>query len=133
MRRSWRTEVTVSLPRLEPAVGFEAPPHVMGDAEFTLVLCSLRLALPDAGVVLSTRESPALRDGLIPLGVTHMSAGSRTEPGGYSHPDEATEQFSITDHRAPAEVARALRDAGYDPVWKDSSAALRRGAPVDRL
>ena len=68
---------------------------------------------------LSTREAPAFRDALVPLGVTHMSAGSHTEPGGYAAASDAEPQFEVSDDRAPADVAAALRRAGYDPVWKD--------------
>jgi 2-iminoacetate synthase len=134
MRSHWRSDLTVALPRLEPAAGFDVPPAVLTDAEFTLALCALRLALPDAGIVLSTRERPRIRDGLIKLGVTHMSAGSRTEPGGYTSPGEAEEQFEISDTRSPEGVVSALRSSGYDPVWKDSSPVFRRGsAPEDRI
>jgi 2-iminoacetate synthase len=125
LRRCWRADLTVSLPRLEPAAGFETPPHVITDAQFALATCALRLALPDVGIVLSTREPAHLRDGLLRLGVTHMSAGSRTEPGGYEQPGEAEPQFEISDERAPADVATALVGAGYDPVWKDDSPILR--------
>ena|SRR5207245_7295740 len=106
---------------------------------------------PDAGLVLSTRESPKLRDGLIPLGITLMSAGSHTEPGGYTGAGReklhhtkhgrilelgasewatagssarATEQFNIADARSPREVAAQIRKLGYEPVWKDWDAAL---------
>ncbi|HVL82639.1 MAG TPA: 2-iminoacetate synthase ThiH [Actinomycetota bacterium] len=133
MRRWWRTEVTVALPRLEPAAGFQTPPQVMTDAEFAQATSALRLVLPDAGIVLSTREPVRLRDGLVRLGVTHLSAGSRTEPGGYEEPGAAEEQFSVSDRRSPEEVAAMLRAAGYDPVWKGSSPALRRGSPPERL
>ena len=91
----------------------------MTDAELTQVLCALRLALPDLGVTLSTREPPALRDGLVRLGVTSMSAGSHTEPGGYASPSDAEPQFEISDDRTPDQVVRSLRASGYDPVWKD--------------
>jgi 2-iminoacetate synthase len=131
MRRYWRCDVTVALPRLEPAAGFNAPPHVLDDGEFSLALCALRLALPDAGIVLSTREPPRLRDGLARLGVTHMSAGSRTDPGGYTAPEQAQEQFEISDRRPPDDVVSSLHAAGYDPVWKDSSPVFRRGASRD--
>ena len=77
--------------------------------------------LPDAGIVLSTREPPELRDGLFRVGVTHVSAGSHTEPGGYTHPNEATEQFEIADLRGPEEVGSALRAMGYEPVWEEWS------------
>jgi len=134
MRRYWRVDLTVALPRLEPAAGFDVPPSVLNDTEFTLALCALRLALPDAGIVLSTRESPRMRDGLARLGVTHMSAGSRTEPGGYTAPGEAEEQFEISDARSPAEVVAVLRSSAYDAVWKDSSPVFRRRSPSqDRI
>jgi 2-iminoacetate synthase len=127
MRHCWRSDVTVALPRLEPAAGFDEPPRVLSDAEFAQATCALRLALPDAGIVLSTREPADLRDGFVRLGVTHMSAGSRTEPGGYTHPGEAEQQFEISDERSPAAVAAAIERIGYDPVWKDDSPVLRRG------
>ena len=119
IRRWWRCDVTVSLPRLRPAAGGYQPARPVSDAELVQLLCALRLALPDVGIVLSTREAPSLRDALVRLGVTHMSAGSHTEPGGYAAPSEAEPQFEVSDTRSPAEVAAALRGAGYDPVWKD--------------
>jgi 2-iminoacetate synthase len=69
--------------------------------------------------VLSTRERPSFRDRVVPLGITQMSAGSSTEPGGYEHPGEAGEQFELEDQRAPEEVAARLRAMGYEPVFKD--------------
>jgi 2-iminoacetate synthase len=120
VRRHWRTEVTVSLPRMRPAAGVDvAPGGDVDDPSFVQLLCALRLFLPDVGLVLSTREPPALRDALVRLGVTHMSAGSHTEPGGYAAPSDAEPQFQIADTRSPAELAGVLRAAGYDPVWKD--------------
>jgi 2-iminoacetate synthase len=124
VRRYWKTFVTVSFPRLRPAA-FAAPPeHPVSDAELAQLVCAFRLLLPDVGLVLSTRESAAFRDGMLRLGITQMSAGSRTEPGGYSAPEAAEEQFSVEDLRSPEEVARALRAHGYDPVWKDWETAL---------
>jgi len=119
LRRWWRVEVTVSLPRLRPCAGVPSPPGSLDDRHFVQLLCALRLLLPDVGLVLSTREAPAFRDAVIPLGVTHLSAGSHTEPGGYTGPSDAEPQFSVADERSPAEVAASLRAAGYDPVWKD--------------
>ena len=119
VRRWWRSEVTVSLPRLRPAAGDVTPAYPVDDRHFVQLLCALRLLLPDVGLVLSTREAPALRDALLPLGVTHLSAGSSTEPGGYAAPDGAEPQFEVADRRAAGEVAGAVRAAGYDPVWKD--------------
>ncbi len=82
--------------------------------------------------MLSTREAPELRDGLHRIGITHTSAGSQTEPGGYEHPDEAQEQFEISDERRPWEVAASLRAMGYDPVWEDPATpeGIERGVTV---
>lgn len=119
MKKYWQTEFRISLPRLKPcASGFQAPSPV-SDEELAEIICKLRLALPEAGLVLSTREPPELRDRLLKLGITHMSAGSRTEPGGYLHPEEAGKQFELADHRPPAQVAAAIRGQGYEAVWKD--------------
>jgi len=119
MRRWWRTEVSVSVPRLRPASGGYVPRDPVSDRDFTQLLCAYRIVWPDLALSLSTREPAALRDGLLPLGVTSMSAGSHTEPGGYAAPSDAEPQFQISDERSPSEVAAALRAAGYDPVWKD--------------
>lgn len=118
-KRYWQTEFTISLPRLRPCASDFNTPHPVSDHEFLQLIAALRLALPDVGLVLSTRESPELRDRLIGLGITRMSAGSRTEPGGYLHPDQTLKQFEIEDRRSPEEVARAIREKGYEPVWKD--------------
>ena len=119
IRRWWRCEVSVSLPRLRPAAGGYEPLDPVNDREFVQLLCAFRLLLPDLGVTLSTREAPEFRDALLRLGVTTMSAGSHTEPGGYAGPSDAEPQFEIADARSPAEIAAVLRAAGYDPVWKD--------------
>ena len=119
-RTYWRTDVTVALPRIKPCASGFAPVVPVDDASFVQALCALRMAAPDAGIVLSTREPAALRDGLVRIAITHMSAGSSTEPGGYSHPGESQEQFAISDERSPLEVAAMLTAAGYEPVWKDS-------------
>ena len=123
LKRWWRCEVAVSLPRLRPAAGGFEPVRPVTDREYVQILCALRLALPDVGITLSTRESPAFRDAACKLGVTQMSAGSHTEPGGYADPGRAEPQFEVSDTRSPAEVAAALRRAGYDPVWKDTIGA----------
>jgi len=125
VRRHWKAFVSVSFPRLRPAEFADATPkHPVSDAELARIVCAMRLLLPDVGLVLSTRESPAFRDGMIPLGITQMSAGSRTEPGGYTRPEETGGQFHVEDTRDPHEVSRALRERGIDPVWKDWEVAL---------
>ncbi|MCU1462848.1 MAG: thiazole biosynthesis protein ThiH [Acidimicrobiales bacterium] len=120
MRRWWRCEVSVALPRLRPAAGGFEPADPVTDRDFVQLVCALRLALPDVGLSLSTREAAAFRDGLLPLGITQMSAGSHTEPGGYASASDAEPQFAISDERSPAEVVAAVRAAGYDAVWMDT-------------
>lgn len=119
VHRWWRCEISVSLPRLQPAAGGFEPADPVADRDFVQLLCALRLLLPDLGISLSTREPPEFRDALLRLGVTHLSAGSHTEPGGYAGPSDAGRQFEVSDSRSPAEVVSVLRSAGYDPVWKD--------------
>ena len=128
MRAHWRTHVTVSFPRMRPAAGCLPVNRPVDDRALVQLMLALRLFLPDAGMVLSTRERPDLRDRLVPLGVTMISAGSHTEPGGYTGPSAAAAQFEVADDRSPDEVARKLRDLGYDPVWKDWDSALTGGA-----
>jgi 2-iminoacetate synthase len=128
LRAAWRAELTVSVPRIRPSASGYVPAHPVRDRELAQLVCALRLLLPDVGLVMSTREDPAFRDRLIPLGITHTSAGSHTEPGGYTEPHAAEEQFEVADVRSPAEVAAALRSMGYEPVWKDWDPAMRAAA-----
>jgi 2-iminoacetate synthase len=119
MKYHWRSQVSVSVPRLRPSAAGYLPRDPIGDSQLAQLVCALRLLLPDAGLVMSTREAPELRDGLFQIGITHASAGSHTEPGGYTQPKEATQQFEVADLRSPAEVAGRLRALGYEPVWED--------------
>jgi 2-iminoacetate synthase len=147
-RVCWTSQLTVSMPRLRPAAGEFQPRFPFGDRDFTQLLCALRLTFPQVGIVLSTREPAPLRDALAPLGVTMMSAGSHTEPGGYTGQgsdqlhhtvkgkkvgsscsgSSATEQFAISDDRTPGEVAAMLSSRGLEPVWKDWESAILGGA-----
>jgi len=124
MKRFWRTFVSVSFPRLRAAAFAIPPEHPVSDRDLARLICAFRIFLPDLGITLSTRETPQFRDGVLPLGVTQMSAGSRTEPGGYTAPEATEKQFAIEDPRSPREVSSALRRLGYDPVWKDWEAVL---------
>lgn len=127
MKRFWKTHIAISIPRLiNTPVNFDTPAPV-DDASLVHLMLALRLYLHDASLVLSTREPPPLRDSLIPLGITQMSAGSRTEPGGYSRPADEKAQFMVEDHRRPAQVAEAIRRAGYEPVWKDWDRTMHQG------
>jgi 2-iminoacetate synthase len=85
---------------------------------------ALRLCFADAGLVLSTRERAELRDHLIKLGITKVSAGSKTNPGGYSGRGDTTKQFEVNDNRTSAQVAGMIRHAGLEPVWKDWDSAF---------
>ncbi len=115
----WRTQIAVSFPRLKvSAAGFK-PPRPVSDRQLIQLICALRIYQPTLGLVLSTREPPELRDNLIPLGITQMSAESATSPGGYSGNFAAGEQFTISDKRPVAEVVAAIAARGYDPVFKD--------------
>ena len=148
LRHCWKAGVTISLTRRRPCAGEFQPLTQIGDRELIQLMCAFRLMFPDVGLVLSTRESPKMRNGLIPLGVTLMSAGShtgagrehlhlsargRTLPAGPVLNDsttwprkltQATEQFNIADTRSAQEVAEVIRGLGYDPVWKDWDRAL---------
>ncbi|MHC1727386.1 MAG: 2-iminoacetate synthase ThiH [Syntrophobacteraceae bacterium] len=128
MRKFWKSQVAISFPRLRPAAGAFEPEHPVSDRDFVQLLVALRIFLPDIGFTLSTRETAEFRDHLIPLGVTSMSAGSKTDPGGYTHPqgNGAEAQFEIADHRSPEEVAEVIRQRGYEPVWKDWDEAFLR-------
>jgi 2-iminoacetate synthase len=84
LRHCWKAQLTISLPRLRPCAGEFQPLTQMSDRDLAQLICAFRLMFPDVGLVLSTREPARLRDGLIPLGITLMSAGSHTEPGGYT-------------------------------------------------
>ena len=124
-KRFWRSEIAISIPRIRPSASGYVPRADVSDRELAQTICALRLFLPDAGIVMSSREAPGFRDALVPLGVTHTSAGSHTEPGGYTEPGEAEGQFEVNDTRSPEQVAAALAGRGYDVVWKDWDPALR--------
>ena len=146
-KRCWQAQITVSLPRLRPAAGGFHPLFTMTDRELVQLVCALRITFPQLGIVLSTRERAFLRDSLASIGITMMSAGSHTEPGGYTRQGRvhlhrtvrgrivapeyqdgenelATGQFAISDERSPAEIAAVLRRRGLEPVWKDWDQAL---------
>lgn len=127
-RHYWRCLLTISFPRLRPADGGFQPRVPVGDRQFVQLICAMRLWLHDAGLVLSTRERAKLRDNLLPLGITQMSAGSCTAPGGYARGEHEGQQFAIDDDRSPAEFAAMLRRRGFDPVWKDWDAAFQPAA-----
>jgi len=123
-RHYWRSHVSISFPRIRPADGGFAPLNPVSDKQLVQMVCAMRLLIPDAGLFMSTRESSALRDSLMPLGITHMSAGSCTAPGGHANKGEHTEQFTIDDDRTPEQISEVIRTKGFEAVWKDWDSAF---------
>ena len=121
MKRYWKSHVSFSFPRIRPATEVERSQfeYLMSDDDLVQMVVALRLCFADAGEVISTRESALFRDNLIKIGITKISAGSKTNPGGYSQCKDATEQFKVNDDRSPELVTRAIKQAGFEPVWKD--------------
>jgi 2-iminoacetate synthase len=116
------TEIGVSLPRIRPQVGHFNVPYKVTDKNIVQILASLRIFLPRIGIALSTREDSELRDNLIPLGITRISAGSSTLVGGHTAKAEtknSVPQFEISDERDVKEMKYALEKKGYQPVLKD--------------
>ena len=151
LKTCWKAQITLSFPRLRPCAGSFQPLTHLSDRHLVQLITAFRICFPDVGLVLSTREPSSLRNGLIPLGITLMSAGSHTEPGGYtgagkenlhqtnkgriiplvegsnewdSGSAQATGQFDIADERTPTEMAEQIRSSGYEPVWKDWDTAI---------
>ncbi|MFA5238740.1 MAG: 2-iminoacetate synthase ThiH [Phycisphaerae bacterium] len=125
MKRYWKSRVSFSFPRLRPAKDVDRSQfYFLSDKNLVQMIVALRLCFADAGLVLSTRESAALRNNLIEIGITKVSAGSKTSPGGYSQPKNAVEQFEIDDTRSPFEVAEMIKSHGLEPVWKDWDSAF---------
>jgi 2-iminoacetate synthase len=150
MKHCWKAQFTIAFPRMRPYAGnyeYQPDPDLfLSDRALVQLVAAFRVCFPQVGIVLSTREPGRLRDSLAPLGITMMSAGAKTEPGGYTgagHDDlhltvkgrrvemenasgceRATEQFKIDDTRSPAEVATMLQKRGLDPVWKDWDEAI---------
>jgi 2-iminoacetate synthase len=115
----WSTRYSISFPRLRPHEGRDIAVTPFHERELVQAVCAFRLLSQEVELSLSTRESEAFRNHAFRLGFTSMSAGSRTNPGGYASAPDSLEQFEIDDSRSPAEVAAFLRGQGYEPVWKD--------------
>ena len=115
----WKTRYSLSFPRIRPHEGDFQPVSVMTDKDLVQLICAYRLLSSEVELSMSTRESPSFRDHVHKLGITSLSAGSKTNPGGYAVDQQTLEQFEISDERSPAEVAAMLRSGGYEVVWKD--------------
>ena len=115
----WKTKYSISFPRLRPFSGGLEPKVVMSDAELVQLICAYRIFNEEVELSISTREDEVFRNNVINLGITAMSAGSKTNPGGYKVDPQSLEQFEISDERSPAEIAQMIKNQGYEPVWKD--------------
>ena len=118
-RHYWQTRYSVNFPRMRPSEGHFQPNVVLSDRELAQLIFAFRIFDHDVDISISTREGAVFRDNMLSLGITSLSAGSKTEPGGYYTYPQALEQFHISDERTPAEIERVIRSKGYEPVWKD--------------
>lgn len=117
---------TISVPRWRPAVGVDfTTPYRVSDEDFKKLVAILRLAVPYTGIILSTRESPEMRNEMFALGISQISAASNTSPGGYREGQEATDQFVVADHRSVDEMVASVCLRGYLPSF--CTACYRRG------
>lgn len=126
-RTYWQTKYSLSFPRLRPFSGGLEPKVAMNDKELVQLICAYRILNQEVELSLSTRETNIFRNHAIKLGITTMSAGSKTNPGGYAVEPQSLEQFEISDERSPAAIQEMLRSHGYEPVWKDWDVALETG------
>jgi 2-iminoacetate synthase len=118
-QKYWQSRIAVSFPRIRFAPAGFTPTCPVTDKEVVQMMCAMRLILPDCEMVVSTRELPEFRDNLIGLGVTRMSAGSKTSPGGYQNDQNAGEQFPVVDDRSANQIAQTIESKNHEPVWKD--------------
>ncbi len=118
-KKYWRTKYSVSFPRMRPAEGIIEPKIIMNDKELVQLICAYRIFNQEIELSISTRENEVFRNNIIKLGITSMSAGSKTNPGGYAVEKESLEQFEISDERSPKEIEYMIKENGYEVVWKD--------------
>ena len=118
-KKYWQTKYSISFPRIRPAEGIATPDEAITDKELVQLICAYRLLNEDVELSISTRESEIFRNNIVKLGTTSMSAGSKTNPGGYAVEPESLEQFEISDERSAEEIAKLISSCGYESVWKD--------------
>ncbi|SMD12603.1 2-iminoacetate synthase ThiH [Pedobacter nyackensis] len=118
-KKYWQSKYSISFPRLRPFSGGLEPKVAMSDRELVQLICAYRLFNEEVELSISTRESNAFRDNVIKLGITSMSAGSKTNPGGYAVAPQSLEQFEISDERSATEIDEMIAAQGYEAVWKD--------------
>jgi 2-iminoacetate synthase len=128
-KRHWRSGIALSFPRIRPEAGGFAAEHPVGETQLAQTIFAFRIVLPDVPILLSTRERPRFRDGMAGLGVTKMSAGSRTTVGGYDGGEpNGGGQFDVSDERDVRAVCAMLRGRGLEPVFKSWDAVFRHPA-----
>lgn len=115
----WKTKYSISFPRLRPHSGGLEPKVEMTDPDLVQLICAFRLLDEDVELSISTRESEVFRNNIVNLGITSISAESKTNPGGYAVEPESLEQFEISDERSTEEIATMLKAQGLEVVWKD--------------
>ena len=125
-KRYWQCRFSLSVPRIRPCSGGGIADNTVTDRDLIQLICAFRLFAPELEISLSTRESAEFRRAVAPLAITSLSAGSKTQPGGYSVAPENLQQFSIDDDRLPSQVAADMIEQGLQPVWKDWEACLGR-------
>jgi 2-iminoacetate synthase len=123
-KKYWQSKYSLSFPRLRPFSGGLEPKVEMNDRELVQLICAYRIFNEEVELSMSTRESENFRNNIIKLGITNISAGSKTNPGGYAVEPESLEQFEISDERNPEQIAQVIRSQGYEPVWKDWDSSL---------
>ena len=124
-KRYWRSKYSISFPRLRPCASGIELKAVMTDRQMVQLICAYRIFNEEVELSLSTRESEVFRDNVIKLGITSVSADSKTDPGGYANPDKNLKQFEIDDSRSTSEIVRIIQSQGYEPVFKDWDAILQ--------
>ena len=129
-KKYWQTKYSISFPRLRPFSGRNFSEKKITDKELVQLICAWRIFNEEVELSLSTRESERFRNNVFPLGITSISAGSKTNPGGYVVEKQSLEQFEISDERSPAEIADVIRTTGYEPVWKDWDDALQESEEI---
>jgi 2-iminoacetate synthase len=123
-KQYWQSKFSISFPRLRPFSGGLEPKVVMNDKELVQLICAYRLFNSEVELSISTRETMTFRNQVIKLGITAISAGSKTNPGGYEVEPQSLEQFEISDERSAQEIAAMIRKQGYEPIWKDWDMSL---------
>lgn len=124
-KKYWKANYSISFPRLRPCAGGVELKSVMTDKQLVQLICAYRIFNQEIELSMSTRESDTFRNNIIKLGVTSISADSKTDPGGYANPDTNLEQFEIHDKRTTSQFIQTIKDQGYEPVFKGWDGALQ--------